>query len=142
MIGSLTRHFISDDPEPQPLVPCIHGICFANSIAIGAAEYASFSVPASALQRPVPNATKIKNASVRVGFVRVVVHHSRWKTPISLQFNFRQNAVANDRLLLGGPRRLLKAYRCDERKDNRYQANLHDVTSGNSASYPVGLWSR
>src|SRR5262245_64047085 len=70
------------------LVPCIHVICFANSIVIGAAEYASFSVPASALQRPVPNATKIKNASVRVGFVRVFVHHSRWKTPISLQFNF------------------------------------------------------
>src|SRR4029453_3177726 len=100
------------------LVPCIHVVSFANPIVIGAAEYASFSVPASAPQRPVPNAAKIKNASVPIGCVGVVVHHGRWKTPISLQLNFRQNAVARDRLLLGGPRRLPNPHRCDERRDN------------------------
>jgi hypothetical protein len=77
----------------------------------------------------VPNAAKIKNASVPVGFVGVVVHHGRWKTPISLQLNFRQNAVANDRLLLGGPRCVFKAHRCDERRDNSYQAPFRFVAS-------------
>jgi hypothetical protein len=56
------------------------------------------------------------------------------KLLISFQLNFRQNAIANDRLFLGGPRRLFNAQRCDERRDNSYQAGLHDVTSGNSAS--------
>src|SRR6476660_6741652 len=57
------------------LVPFVHVVGFANPSVIGAAEYAPFSVPANAPQRPVPNAAKIKNASVPVGFVGVVVHH-------------------------------------------------------------------